>query len=55
MQIPLRNSFWRILVVPWPPYAGNLVIPIGIMRFLSLPGGPEKLPNMKKLGNPPKT
>ena len=42
-----QNSFWRILVVPWPPHAENLDIPIGILRFLSLPGGPETLPNTK--------
>ena len=42
-----QNSFWRILVVPWPPHAENLVIPIGILRFLSLPGGLETLQNTK--------
>ena len=55
LKKPLQNSFWRVLVVPWPPYAGNLVIPIGILRFLSLPGGPETPRNINKLGNPPKT
>ena len=32
-------------MVPWPPHAENLVIPIGILRFLSSPGGLETLQN----------
>ena len=55
LQKQLQNSFWRILVVPWPPHAGNLVIPIGILRFSGLPGGPETLQNAKSGGNPLKT
>ena len=34
-------------MVPWPPHAGNLVIPIGILMFLSSPGGLETLQNTK--------
>ena len=48
LQKHAKNSFWRILVVPWRPHAENLVIPIGILMFLSLPGGPETLQNTKK-------
>ena len=32
---------------PWPPHADNLVIPIGILRFSSSPGGLETLQNTK--------
>ena len=35
LQNDAKITFWRILVVPWPPHAENLVIPIGILRFLS--------------------
>ena len=38
-----KISFWKIPVVAWPPHADNLVIPIGILMFLSLQGGREKL------------
>ena len=47
LQNDAKITFWRILVVPWPPHAENLVIPIGILRFLSLPGAPETLQNTK--------
>ena len=47
LQNNARITFWRILVVPWPPHAENLVIPIGIFGFLGLPGGPETLQNTK--------
>ena len=55
LQNDAKIIFWRILVVPWPPHAGNLVIPIGILRFLSFPGGPGTLQNTKKGANLPKT
>ena len=42
-----KITFWRILVGPWPPHAENLVIPIGILRFSSSPGGLETLQNTK--------
>ena len=48
LQNDAKFSFWRILVVPWPPHAENLVIPIGILRFLSSPGGRGTLPNTQK-------
>ena len=35
-------------MVPWPPHAENLNIPIGLLRFLRLPGRPETLQNAKK-------
>ena len=47
LQNDAKITFWRILVVPWPPHAENLVIPIGILRFLSSPGGLETLQNTK--------
>ena len=47
LQNDAKFSFWRILVVPWPPHAENLVIPIGILSFLSSPGGLETLQNTK--------
>ena len=43
-----KNSFWRILAVPWPPHAENLNIPMGLLRFLTLPGRPETLQKAKK-------
>ena len=49
LQNDAKISFWRILVVPWPPHAENLDIPIGLLRFLSLPGRPETLQNAEKL------
>ena len=42
-----KISFWRIPVVSWPPHAENLVIPLGILGFLSSPGGLETLQNPK--------
>ena len=33
LQNDAKIMFWRILVVPWPPHAENLSIPIGILRF----------------------
>ena len=47
LQNDARFTFWRILVGPWPPRAENLVIPIGILWFLSCPGGLETLQNTK--------
>ena len=43
LQNNAKITFWRMLVVPWPPHAENLVIPIGILRFLSSPGGLQTL------------
>ena len=37
-EIWLQNQNLVILRGPWPARAGNLNIPIGILRFLSLPG-----------------
>ena len=48
LQNDAKSSFWRILVVPWPPHAENLNIPIGLLRFLTLPGRPEMLQKAKK-------
>ena len=48
LQKQLQNSFWRILVVPWPPHAENLVIPIGILRFLSSSGRLQTLQSPQK-------
>ena len=45
LQNDAKITFWRILVVPWPPHAENLVIPIGLLRFLSSPGGLQTLQN----------
>ena len=45
LQNDAKITFWSILVVPWPPHAENLYIPIGILRFLSSPGGLETLQN----------
>ena len=47
LQNDAKITFWRILVVPWPPHAENLVIPIGLLRFLSSPGGLQTLQNPK--------
>ena len=47
LQNDAKITFWRILGVPWPPHAENLDIPIGLLRFLSLPGRPETLQNAK--------
>ena len=46
-QNDAKIIFWRILAVPWPPHAENLVIPIGLLRFLSSPGGFQTLQNPK--------
>ena len=43
-----QNWVLRILRGPWPARAGNLNIPIGILRFLSLPGWHGLLQNRKK-------
>ena len=50
-----QNWTLRILKGPWPARAGNLNIPIGILRFLSLPGshGFSKTAKTSKL--PPKS
>ena len=37
-DILLQNWILMILRGPWPAGAGNLDIPIGILRFLNLPG-----------------
>ena len=50
-----KITFWRILAVPWPPHAENIDIPIGILRFLSSPGGLETLQNPKNGEISPKT
>ena len=54
LQNDAKITFWRILVVPWPPHAENLVIPIGILRFLSSPGGLQTLQNPKNGESSPK-
>ena len=46
-EIGLQNWVLRILRGPWPARAGNLNIPIGILRFLSLPGSHGLLQNKK--------
>ena len=51
-EIWLQNWVLRILRGPWPARAGNLNIPIGILRFLSLPGPLGSLQNIKKLQIP---
>ena len=40
-----RNEIFMILGGPWPSWAGNLGIPIGILRFLGLPGPHGSLQN----------
>ena len=47
-----QNWILMILGGPWPARAGNLDIPIGILRFLSLPGPHGSLQNSKKLQIP---
>ena len=47
-----QNWVLRILRGPWPARAGNLNIPIGILRFLSLPGPHGSPQNRKKLKIP---
>ena len=44
-EIWLQNWILMILGGPWPARAGNLDIPIGILRFLSLPGPLRSLQN----------
>ena len=44
-EIQLQNKIFMILGGPWPARAGNLDIPIGILRFLSLPGPLRSLQN----------
>ena len=44
-EIQLQNDIFMILGGPWPARAGNLDIPIGILRFLSLPGPLRSLQN----------
>ena len=44
-EIWLQNEIFMILRGPWPAWAGNLDIPIGILRFLSLPGPLRSLQN----------
>ena len=51
-EIQPQNWVLRILRGPWPARAGNLNIPIGILRFLSLPGPLGSLQNRKKLQIP---
>ena len=48
-EIGLQNWVLRILRGLWPARAGNLNIPIGILRFLSLPGSHGLLQNSKNL------
>ena len=43
--IRIQNDIFMILGGPWPARAGNLDIPIGILRFLSLPGPQWSLQN----------
>ena len=40
-----QNEIFMILRGPWPAWAGNLDIPIGILRFLSLPEPLRSLQN----------
>ena len=54
-QIGLQDWILMILRGPWPARAGNLNIPMGILRFLSLPGLHGLLQNSKKLKFPPKS
>ena len=44
-EILMQNGILEILRVPWPARAGNLDIPIGISRFLSLPEPLRSLQN----------
>ena len=52
LQNDAKITFWRILVVHWPPHAENLDVPIGILRFLGLLGPPGSLQNGKNEKNP---
>ena len=44
-EILMQNEILEVLRGPWPARAGNLNIPIGILRFLSLPGPLRSLQN----------
>ena len=44
-EILMQNEILEILRGPWPARAGNLNIPIGILRFLGLPGPLRSLQN----------
>ena len=44
-EILMENEILKVLRDPWPARAGNLNIPIGILRFLSLPGPLRSLQN----------
>ena len=44
-EILIQNQILEVLRDPWPARAGNLDIPIGILRFLSLPGPLRSLQN----------
>ena len=44
-EIWRQNQIFGVLKDPWPAQAGNLDIPIGILRFLSLPGPLRSLQN----------
>ena len=43
--ILMQNQILEVLRDPWPARAGNLNIPIGILKFLSLPGPLRSLQN----------
>ena len=51
-EILMQNQILEVLRDPWPARAGNLNIPIGILRFLSLPGPHGSLQNREKLKIP---
>ena len=44
-EILMQNQILEVLRDPWPARAGNLNTPIGILRFLSLPGPLRSLQN----------
>ena len=44
-EIQVQNQILWVLRGPWRARAGNLDIPIGILRFLSLPGPLRSLQN----------
>ena len=50
-EIWLQHEIFMILGGPWPARAGNLDIPIGILRFLSLPGPLRSLQKQRKSQN----
>ena len=49
-EISLQKQILMVPRGPWPARAGNLDIPIGILRFLSLPGPHGALQNRENLG-----